>query len=219
MAGTTINEDNVVYKTLHKAINDAGFSVSLDEVLEQGAGKEKQQAIKSILQVYANTTDDLLVSKIYSTFLIQLEEAYHTLVITPQPNADQLFNALHQKNIRVIMNTGYNRKTAQLIIDKLGWKEGIDYDSLVTATDVNKSRPNPDMILYAMKRFGIEAPAEVVKVGDSIIDIEEGKNAGCGLTIGITSGAHNLKQLQSASPDFIIDDLMELLPLIEQRVS
>ncbi|MBC7424794.1 MAG: HAD family hydrolase, partial [Ferruginibacter sp.] len=49
MAGTTVNEDNVVYKTLRKAINEAGFNFTLGQVLEQGAGKEKLQAIKSIL--------------------------------------------------------------------------------------------------------------------------------------------------------------------------
>ena len=53
MAGTTVNEDNVVYKTLQTAINEKGFSFTLDEVLQEGAGKEKLQAIKSILNVFA----------------------------------------------------------------------------------------------------------------------------------------------------------------------
>ncbi len=44
MAGTTVNEDNIVYKTLRAAINHAGFEFSLDQVLAQGAGKEKKQA-------------------------------------------------------------------------------------------------------------------------------------------------------------------------------
>ena len=217
MAGTTVNENNVVYKTLHKAITDAGFTVSLDEVLEQGAGKEKLQAVKSILQQYAHTTNDALAADIHNKFLIQLEDAYNKLHITPQPNADALFSALRERKIRVILNTGYNRKTAQSIIDKLGWKEGVDFDGLITATDVKKNRPNPDMILFAMKHFDIKLPGEVVKVGDSTIDIEEGKNAGCGFTVGITTGAHSYAQLLSANPDFIINNLMELLPLIDEK--
>jgi len=43
MAGTTVNEDNMVYKTLRTAINEAGFDFTLDQVLEQGAGNEKLQ--------------------------------------------------------------------------------------------------------------------------------------------------------------------------------
>ena len=54
----------------------------------------------------------------------------------------------------------------------------------------------------------------VAKVGDSIIDIEEGKNAGCALSIGITTGAHSFEQLQTAMPNFIIDNLLQLKDLV-----
>ena len=45
MAGTTVNEDNVVYKTLQQVINNAGYDFTLKQVLAEGAGKEKLQAI------------------------------------------------------------------------------------------------------------------------------------------------------------------------------
>ena len=70
------------------------------------------------------------------------------------------------------------------------------------------------MILLAMQRFGITNGAEVAKVGDSIIDIEEGMNANCSLVIGITTGAHTKEQLESANPNYVINNLMELLPLL-----
>jgi phosphonatase-like hydrolase len=214
MAGTVLNEDNVVYKTLRKAINEAGFNFTLDEVLAEGAGKEKLQAIKSILNVYAQKQDDRLADDIYSRFIVYLKEAYNTLEILPQDNAEDLFRELKGKDIRVVLNTGYNTETAQTLIDKLGWEKGVQYDSLVTATDVDHNRPDPDMIWLAMERFGITNAREVAKVGDSIIDIEEGKNAGCSLNIGITTGAHTFEQLQSAKPDHIINNLLELLPLL-----
>ena len=211
----TVDEDNVVYKTLKKAVNGAGFDFTLDEVLAEGAGKEKLQAIKSILEVYAGLNNTALAEDIYSEFIVMLADAYANLNILPQPHATELFAALKEKQILTILNTGYNRETAQSLLDKLGWKKGIEYDELVTATEVEKNRPNPDMILFAMKQFDITNGQEVVKVGDSIIDIEEGKNAGCSLNIGITTGAHTFDQLKSAEPDFIINDLMELLPLLD----
>jgi phosphoglycolate phosphatase-like HAD superfamily hydrolase len=70
------------------------------------------------------------------------------------------------------------------------------------------------MILMAMEQMGITNCEEVAKVGDSIIDIEEGKNAGCALSIGITTGAHSFEQLQSAMPNFIIDNLLELKDIV-----
>ncbi len=215
MAGTTVNENNLVYKTLQKAINEAGYNFSLNKVLAQGAGKEKKQAIRAILDVYAGVQDEQLVNKIYGSFITQLNDAYAREEILPQHNVLNLFAALKEKEILAVLNTGYDRATAQSIIDKLGWAEGVEFDGLITASDVNRNRPNPDMIVFAMERFNITSGATVVKVGDSIIDIEEGKNAGCGLSIGITTGAHTLEQLQSANPDKVINDLIDLLPLID----
>jgi phosphonatase-like hydrolase len=214
MAGTTVDEDNVVYKTLQKAINENGLVVSLDQVLEAGAGKEKSQAIKSILKEYLQKEDDKLSDEIYQHFIILLNEAYRYLDVKPQPNAVELFKILRKKNILVVLNTGYNSETAYSLLEKLGWAKGMEFDGLITASDVINNRPEPDMILLAMKRFGIQDAGEVVKLGDSIIDIEEGRNAGCALSIGITTGAHSFEQLQSANPDFIINDLLELVPLI-----
>lgn len=214
MAGTTVNENNIVYKTLQKAINEKGFDFTMDEVLLEGAGKEKLQAIKSILNVFAEKEDEELATEIYKRFIVLLEEAYNTERVLPQDNAIDLFHALKQKNILVVLNTGYNNKTAESLIEKLGWIKGADFDGLVTANDVEKNRPNPDMIWLAMKHFNITDATEVAKVGDSIIDIEEGKNAGCRLSIGITTGAHTVKQLTTAKPDYIINNLMELLPLV-----
>jgi phosphonatase-like hydrolase len=214
MAGTTINENNLVYKTLRKAINEAGFNLTLDQVLAEGAGKEKKQAIISVLKVFAGVADEELTGQIYNNFMAQLTEAYATADIVPQPNAPELFAALKKLGIYSVLNTGYDRLTAQSIINKLGWQEGVDFDGLVTATDVGKNRPDPDMIYFAMNKFGVPDSAGVVKVGDSIIDIQEGQNAGCGLSIGITTGAHTVEQLLSAKPDSVINDLIDLLPLI-----
>jgi phosphonatase-like hydrolase len=219
MAGTTVNENMVVYKTLQKAINEAGFDFTMEQVLSEGAGKEKVDAIKSILQVYAQKQDDSLTNSIYQRFIALLEKAYDTQDILPQDNAEDLFRALKERNILVVLNTGYNQKTANQLIAKLGWKIGEEIDGLVTATDVPHNRPYPDMIRLAMKQFGIDDALEVAKVGDSVIDIEEGVNAGCSLNIGITTGAHTRQQLQSVKPDYIIDNLLELLTLLPPPVS
>lgn len=214
MAGTTVDENNVVYKTLQKVINDAGFNFSLKQVLAAGAGKEKLQAIKDIIALEIAEPDDVTADKIYNLLVDELATAYDSFELKPQPGAEETFQSLRDRNILAVLNTGYDEKTAVNILEKLRWKTGKQIDGLITANDVQNNRPNPAMILLAMQRFGIENASEVVKVGDSIIDIEEGKNAGCGLSIGITTGAHTYEQLVSANPDHIIHHLQELLPLI-----
>ena len=215
MAGTTVEENNVVYKTLTRAINDRGFDVSLNEVLAQGAGKEKLQAIRSVLAA-RRFVDEKIAVEIFEKFQVLLADAYQTLDVTEQPGTTEVFLALKNKGIGVVLNTGYNAVTAQNLIDKIGWKEGVHFDCLVTASDVGKNRPDPDMILLAMKKLNISDAGSVVKVGDSAVDIEEGQNAGCCLSIGITTGAHTEQQLRQADPDFIVHKLTELIAIIER---
>ncbi len=215
MAGTTVDENNIVYKTLHQVINKAGYNVQLKDVLIKGAGKEKYNAIIDIIKNDENAVNIMDAKQIHSYFKIALASAYTSFLIKPQPGVMDLFSYCKKNNIKTVLNTGYDRLTAVSILKKLNWVLGETFDGLVTASDVNRNRPFPDMIFLAMQQFGITDPNKLVKVGDSCIDIEEGKNAGCALSIGITTGAQTAKQLLNANPDAIITHLNELLPLLQ----
>lgn len=214
MAGTTVDEDNVVYKTLMNALNESDFDFDLNTVLEIGAGQEKRQAIKDLARLVHPEFSEESIDSIFEDFKIKLKQAYQDLEVKAQPGADVLFDFLRGKGIRIALNTGYDRPTAERLVEKIGWQEGEDFDLLVTASDVSGSRPAPDMIDYARTKLGVDAPEEVAKVGDSIIDIEEGKNAGCGMNIGVTTGAHTAEQLRSVNPDHIIHNLEALKALL-----
>lgn len=214
MAGTTVNEDNLVYKTLQAAINHYNVPVDLNHVLLHGAGKEKFQAIKDIISNSPYTLNETEQLEAFNYFLAQLDIAYTNFDVTPMPGAEYVFAALKQLGIKVVLNTGYNRATAENLLGKLGWAEGYQIDLLVTASDVLHNRPMPDMILYAKNKLQIVNTNQMVKIGDSCIDIEEGKNAGCSLNIGITTGAQTETQLMEAKPDYIVHSLTALLDIL-----
>ncbi|WP_452600311.1 phosphonatase-like hydrolase [Pontimicrobium sp. MEBiC01747] len=213
MAGTTVNEHNVVYKTLQKAITNYGIDISLDKVLEIGAGKEKFQAIKDIVNTI-NLNTDVNVEAIFSDFKTLLEQAYNTLEVSPVKGVEDVLLKLKTEDIKVVLNTGYNSIVANNLLQKLKWNLGTHYDLLITADDVDKGRPHPDMILKAMHHFNIDNPLQVLKAGDSAIDIEEGKNANCGITIGVLSGAQTKEQLMQMNPTYILESLATLRTVI-----
>lgn len=214
MAGTTVDEDNVVYKTVRAAINAAGYNFSQDQVQLAGAGKEKSQAIRDTLALDGGSHSDQEVELIFRDFKARLKAAYQDLQVTEQPGATESFRQLKSNGVGVVLNTGYDRNTAEGLIAKIGWKIGQQIDGLVTASDVVNGRPHPEMIQQAMSLVGVNDPLAVAKIGDSKIDIEEGKNAGCGMTLGITTGAQTREQLAEAKPTHIVDELLEILPLI-----
>jgi phosphonatase-like hydrolase len=217
MAGTVVNEDNVVYKTLQKAINKYGYEVELDFVLEHGAGKEKHQAIKDILTASDYDEIDERSDVVFEVFKKFLKEAYDSLDVTSFEGVEDLLSQIWDTDIKIALNTGYNGQTAKKLLRKINWKKGLHYDVLVTADDAKNGRPQPDMILIAMEKLGVKDPSKVLKAGDSIIDIEEGKNAKCGLTVGVTTGAHSRKQLESADPDYVLDSLYELMTILNLK--
>lgn len=215
MAGTTVNEDNVVYKTLRQAIENDGYSITLESVLVFGAGKEKLQAVKDILAALnVKDKDQEIAKRIHQNFLGMLAEAYAALEVTTYEGTEELFDSLREKAIKVVLNTGYNRETALSLLAKMNWEEGKQFDLLVTADDVSRGRPYPDMILLAMEKLGVRKPQEVLKVGDSAVDIQEGKSAGCGITLGVTTGAQTAEQLQTANPDKVINSLTEIAEIV-----
>ncbi|MDN3398872.1 HAD hydrolase-like protein [Psychrobacter sp. APC 3426] len=223
MAGTTVNEDNLVYKTVQDAINqvlaDAGKldkQVDLDICLVFGAGKEKRQAINDILNQLdmPNIEVKQLTNTAFSVFKTSLATAYTKDTLAAFEGVLTLFDKLKASGRTVVLNTGYDAKTANKILTILGWSVGREIDALITADDVSNGRPAPDMITLAMNKFSIENAQQVLKAGDSGIDIEEGRNADCGLCIGVLTGAQTKVQLEKYSPDIVLDKLTDLAQLI-----
>lgn len=212
MAGTTVDEQNVVYKTVQSVIQAQGYAVTLDAVLEHGAGKEKRQAIFDILHHCTDCSDaGKTADDAFAAFKPALAAAYQALDVQPIAGVPELFGALHARNIKVVLNTGYDRATAATLLNRLDWQVGRQIDGLITADDVRNGRPAPDMIQAAMRIAQVDNPAAVLKAGDSVIDIEEGKNAGCGVTVGVLTGAQMETQLQTARPTAVLPALTGLL--------
>ena len=115
------------------------------------------------------------------------------------------------------LNTGFTRSITDTILHRLRWDDRSSLiDQVICSDEVERGRPYADMIEVLMGDLGIESSAQVLKVGDTEVDVEEGRNAACGKVVSVTTGAYTREQLQSYGPDFIIDDLQELLPIIEQ---
>jgi phosphoglycolate phosphatase-like HAD superfamily hydrolase len=126
----------------------------------------------------------------------------------------ELFEQLKAGGRNVVLNTGYDAKTASEIFTTLGWSVGNQVNASIIADDVDEGRPDPDMITLTTKQFNVDNSQQVLKAGDSGINIEEGKNTGCGLVLGVLSSAQNEQRLVKYSPDAVLDKLTELKEFI-----
>jgi phosphonatase-like hydrolase len=219
MAGTVVDENNVVYKSMHQVTLNHNYGISFEEVLKYAGGQEKKEALKSLLNMKGIVFDDKKIDVLFLEFKNILLQSYENLPMAPMPFANELFHLLKSYGVKTALNTGYDRPTAELIVSKLGWNIGEDFDHLVAASEVSRARPFPDMILKIMEDLVIDNPNHIVKIGDTIIDIEEGINANCRLNIGVCTGAHTREMLLTANPAFVIDTLQDFIPILESEIA
>lgn len=218
IAGTTVQDDNNVGTAFQQALQQYGYEVPL-EMINPLMGYEKQLAIHTMLKKYepdqSKVTTSLItaIHKVFVSNMITYYETTDTLRFIP--GVEETLAALHEEGIRIAINTGFSRDIAELIVRRLQWREKGLFDYLVASDEVEQGRPFPFMIRRLMAAANVTDSKEVVKVGDTEVDIREGQNAGCLYVIGVTTGAFTRDQLAPYKPTHIIDNLSELIGIIQ----
>jgi phosphonatase-like hydrolase len=219
IAGTTVRDNGNVAIAFIGAFKDFGLDMPFPAV-QQVMGFRKIEAIALLLEKYApaRKDDELLIDRIHTRFIDTMIAFYKDdRDLGPFPEAEKVFFALQQKGIKVALNTGFTRSITDAILHRLRWDERSPLiDKTICSDEVPHGRPHPDMIKVLMSDLGISSSDRVLKVGDTEVDVAEGRNAGCGGVVSVTTGSYTRQQLESYQPDFVIDDLSELLPIIEK---
>lgn len=219
IAGTTVKDDHNVSKAFQAALKMYDYEVPLD-MINPLMGYEKNQAITQMLHLHEPDESKIsteLVDNIHREFVKQMIHFYQFEPgIEPLPNVEETFAALHQAGIQVGINTGFSRDIAETIVNRLQWRAKGLIDHMIGSDEVELGRPHPYMIQKMMHDGGITDPLEVVKVGDTEVDVREGQNAGCRYVIGVTTGIFTREELEAYRPTHIIDDIAQVLDIIKE---
>jgi HAD superfamily hydrolase (TIGR01509 family) len=87
------------------------------------------------------------------------------------------------------------------------------FRSVIGAGDGPRNKPFPDMIHAVLREMNL-APREVVFVGDTLTDIETGKQAGVDV-YALPTGFYSKTELSQRKPRRILKDLKEFLRAVE----
>jgi phosphonatase-like hydrolase len=217
MAGTTIADEHAVANAFRKAFSNYGLDISEDDV-KPLMGYKKTKAIELVLDHNGSDWDDVLMQDIHDDFVDEMVDHYTSSKdVKALPTAENTFLALKERGIRVALNTGFPREIADVLMERMQWKERGLIDDYIASDEVESGRPAAFMIQKLMERSGITDPKEVVKIGDTEVDVNEGRNAGCAIVIAVTTGAFTREQLQPYNPDYILSDLSEVPAIIFAR--
>jgi phosphonatase-like hydrolase len=218
MAGTTIKDNKEVESCFAEACLDTGLDVSAERI-QALQGYAKLEVFKTLFE------DQVYFS--YNTFKEILEDHYLASDILPTDFCLETFKWLKQQHIKIALTTGFYRKVANIILDKVGWLHELNENYLnengqaiidlsLTPDEVKKGRPAPDMILKAMETFGITDSKKVVKIGDTPVDLATGINSNCLLSMAVCNGTHSRNELAVFKNDGLLENLSELPFIIEQ---
>jgi phosphonoacetaldehyde hydrolase len=122
------------------------------------------------------------VDRVYEAFVPRQMEVL-TAFAEPIAGVPSAVEELRLRGIKVGGTTGYFRAAADRLAAAAA-RRGYAPDVTMCPDDVPAGRPAPWMIFRIMEATGIHPPSAVVKIGDTIPDIQEGRNAGV-WTVGV----------------------------------
>ena len=209
MIGTTVREKvpNTIRNCFRLAFEKHGVTPD-DKVIKANRGKDKMVMIHIILQQGNHPL--ALALPIFEAFQQNINASLDNFAGADK--VEELFEKLKQKRIKIGLGTGLPRAQFDRIVAHLGW-EVANFQYTGISSELGKARPNPIMILKMMESIGITNKSAFIKVGDTVADIEEGKNAGV-KTIGVLSGTQSKAVLTQAEPDFLVNNIMEVEEIV-----
>jgi phosphonoacetaldehyde hydrolase len=111
---------------------------------------------------------------------------------------------LRALGVKIATTTGYFREAARLVFDS-ATRQGYARDLDILPDEVTSGRPAPWMIFKAMDSLGVFPPTAVLKVGDTLADIEEGRNAGV-WSVGVIASSSEVGLSETAWTNLDVRD-------------
>lgn len=192
-AGTVVDYGSrAPVAALQSVFTPAGVPVTVREARES-MGIAKKAHIRSILEIarvreawiakYGAAPSEADVDKLYAAFIpnqMQVLEEYSGLI----PGVADAVRRMRSRGLKIGTTTGYNRAMLDYLLERAA-PQGFTPDCALCPDDVRAGRPLPWMCFLAAMRLEVYPMTALVKIGDTPVDIEEGRNAGM-WTIGVT---------------------------------
>ena len=139
----------------------------------------------------------------YAIFEEKLLSILH-LYSDPKPGVVDVVNRLRRNGYKIGSTTGYNDKMMEIVVPAAKEK-GYEPDVWFSPDSTGqKGRPYPYMIFRNMEALDIKKVRRVLKVGDTISDIKEGRNAGvwsAGIVVGSSEMGLSQEEYEALSKE------------------
>jgi len=199
--GTLADTRQVVVASFQKALKEIGCNIS-NEFIERRIGIGAAVTFREILRAAQTQFDEALIARLLER-KVQTEIEL-TSEVKLFPGAHALLEALHGK-LRLGLASMNNRRVIIHLLRALNLERF--FGAVLTAEDISRSKPNPEIFLKCAAQLK-SAPKQCVVVEDSIFGVEAAKAAGMGC-VAVLTGVYGEAELAEAKPDLIVKSLRE----------
>jgi phosphonatase-like hydrolase len=206
LAGTTIKDNGQVSDAFTSALSKHEIEFTPDQ-LSCVRGSSKREAVLSFIPEGPERARR--AESVYDSFRERLAELYRTGGVEQIAGAESIFHRLRTEGVRVALNTGFDRDITELLLRSLNWNDSI-VDAVICIDEVREGRPAPYLIFHAMEATATTSVRQVANVGDTVLDLRAAHNAGVSWNIGVMSGAHDRRLLESAPHTHLLPSIKEL---------
>ena len=176
-----------------------GIEPTMEEVREP-MGMLKRDHIRAMLEMprirnlwkekYGVFPENEETDKLYNLFETKLMGILDQFAEV-KPYVLDVVKDLRTEGIKIGSTTGYTDAMMRIVVPKAK-ENGYEPDAWFSPDSVgNAGRPYPYMIFKNMEALKIRNVGRVMKVGDTVSDIKEGKNAGA-FSVGVIVGSSEL---------------------------
>lgn len=145
---------------------------------------------KEFQRIYGREPEDKDVDAMHDQFISKLLTVLDQFA-EPKDYVVETVEKLRAAGIKIGSTTGYTDEMME-IVTREAKKAGYEADSMFTPDSTGHlGRPYPYMVFKNMEALKVTSVANVIKAGDTISDIREGKNAGV-VTVGIIEGSSEM---------------------------
>jgi phosphonatase-like hydrolase len=211
LGGTTIRDSGQVPEAFVAALGAAGIGISREE-LQKVRGASKREVIRGFVERSLPPGDPLInirTQEIFCAFCEDLARRFSHGGVEVLPGVEETFAWLLGRQVKIAVNTGFDRVITTLVLQAAGWDQSV-VQAVVCGDDVAQGRPAPYMIFRAMESLGVTDVRKVAVVGDTVLDLQAGWNAGVRWNIGVWSGAHSRGQLEQAPHTLLLPGVAAL---------
>jgi phosphoglycolate phosphatase len=141
-----------------------------------------------------------------------LSDALHRVVIEPVPGAVQVLEQLREAGCRIAVLTSLPRRIADAVLDAAGLWRCIDI--AISAQDVPRGFPAPDLVLTAVLQSGTEAVSDVAVIHGTGAGVDGGRRAGASVVAGVLTGPHSAARLRASGATHILGSIADVPALL-----